>query len=400
MEVIDIENQAAIANMGDVPAMPDLSQERKEIMGLEPPPLVRHDADHVGGAADAVAPAAAPAEADAKEELKFAAPADNARGSRYRSVFGTENFADCRDHDQAVILATALAESLCELRNLKYGIMYLEHVTVWHAHWIVHSDSQWTFGQLKTVAPRSNLGRIRTMGRAITYCKKGGECIWQFGEAPHQGATDEAQAEHIMSMVSNRAPMQEIMLAHPNYFFRYASGITTASRYIQPTVDIDEHILRPWQQARYDEFISNVEPPRRRINWVVDKYGNAGKSWFALWCMKHLQGVELFGNQKTADLALIIGHDPKIFIFDYSCSVEEVINYGVIEDVKNGFIISGKYASCRKIFARPHVLVMSNFEPDRSKFMAGRLHIIRLTRMQGVLDLNHGDEIVVHDEDV
>lgn len=394
-ENIDTSNMVGVNEELKIDDVDEAQRALTPVVDLAPdaaaaaPELKRQDADHLP-----------PEEDDHAAERKFSVAADY---GRFRSVFGTINYADAKDHTDAHNLAMADCDELQGLPHLKYIVVGLEcgpENHVWHIHFVAHTDSQWSFAQIKGCVPRANLSRIRSLSAAMVYVKKGGEVVLENGDAPHQGATDEQVGGHVMQLLQMRRPIDEIMYAHPHYFLRYSSGIASAARYIQPSVDIDEHKLRPWQQQRYDEFISEEPAPRRKINWVVDNYGNAGKSWFCLWCFKHLRGVEIFGNQKTADLAMIIGHDPKIFMFDYSCCQGEVINYGVIEDVKNGFIVSGKYASCRKIFARPHVLCLSNFEPDRSKFMPGRLHIIRLSRLHGAADANHGDDVVIADEDL
>ena len=78
---------------------------------------------------------------------------------------------------------------------------------------------------------------------------------------------------------------------------------------------------------------------------------------------------------KAADVAFALDSGKSIFIFDYSRDSAEFLNYGLLEQIKNGTVWSGKYTSFMKRFPVPHVLVFSNQEPDRRKMSHDRWNV-------------------------
>jgi len=139
--------------------------------------------------------------------------------------------------------------------------------------------------------------------------------------------------------------------------------------------------LRPWQQ----ELLTNLlEPPNpRTIYWVHENIGNVGKTFMAdfLYCNYQAQR---FNNGKSGDIAYAI-ESPSIVVFDFSRSQEEHINYGIIEDVKNGYVFSAKYQSAGKRFPSPHVVVFANFPPLDGKLSSDRLVEINLNKKRPLI---------------
>lgn len=133
--------------------------------------------------------------------------------------------------------------------------------------------------------------------------------------------------------------------------------------------------LRPWQKKIID--IISEEPNDRTIHWVYDQEGNNGKTVLCKY-MAQKHKAEIFNNACNKDIAYALSEEPKICLFDFSRSLEEYVNYGVLESVKNGLIFSGKYESRTKIFNPPHVIIFANFEPDLSKMSKDRWNIITL----------------------
>ena len=68
-----------------------------------------------------------------------------------------------------------------------------------------------------------------------------------------------------------------------------------------------------------------------------------------------------------------------VCIFDYSRSEEDHINYEVIESSKNGVMFSTKYVSTQKVHTPPHVVIMANFDPNKSKMSADRWDVRYIT---------------------
>ncbi|AXL65927.1 replication-associated protein [Tentweb spider associated circular virus 1] len=125
-------------------------------------------------------------------------------------------------------------------------------------------------------------------------------------------------------------------------------------------------------QARIDRMVK-LPPDPRTIHWFYDERGNTGKSWMTNWLMLN-HGAICFSNGKSADIAYAYSGE-RIVVFDFTRSMQDVLNYQVIEELKNGRIFSPKYESCCKLFPRPHVICFANWLPDYGKMSADRWDI-------------------------
>lgn len=135
--------------------------------------------------------------------------------------------------------------------------------------------------------------------------------------------------------------------------------------------ELEKITLRPWQKQLCDEL--EGEPDRRKIIWYVDKKGGEGKSMLSQ-LLQSQEKAECFSNGKSCDIAHAY-KGSKVVIFDYVRSLQEMINYGIIEQVKNGMVFSPKYNSNTKMFRPPHVVVFSNQFPNKNKMSLDRWDI-------------------------
>lgn len=122
----------------------------------------------------------------------------------------------------------------------------------------------------------------------------------------------------------------------------------------------------------YDRLLEQND---RKILWIVDEIGNSGKSWFGKWLVCTHDNAIHVENAKTADIKFAYNFED-IVVFDYTRSVEERVNYEVIESLKNGIMFSGKYESISKCTTKTtRIICMSNFMPELSKFSKDRWDI-------------------------
>lgn len=135
-----------------------------------------------------------------------------------------------------------------------------------------------------------------------------------------------------------------------------------------------------WQMKVMD--IIQSEPERRTIHWFYEFNGNKGKSSLAKYlCIKH---NALITNGKKADMFFAIKSNPnkrKIILIDVPRSNADYINYGAIEEIKNGLIFSGKYESQQVIFNTPHVIIFANHYPDTTQLSQDRWKIWNIDLM-------------------
>merc|ERR1712082_323013 len=118
------------------------------------------------------------------------------------------------------------------------------------------------------------------------------------------------------------------------------------------------------------------KPCDRKVIWIVGKEGNEGKSFF----QSNIR--EEFGYSRVCKLELgensrntfhVMGkiYSNKTDIFSFNVTRRgflEVEGYSILESIKDGVAIDGKYNSQKLNFKKPNVLmVFSNREPDQIK---------------------------------
>lgn len=142
--------------------------------------------------------------------------------------------------------------------------------------------------------------------------------------------------------------------------------------------------LRNWQQqVLYILFRKQTD---REVLWVTDKVGGEGKSTLA----KHIcttQNAMYCNNASTADFAYAYKEEP-IVIFDFVRDEQTKVNYGLLEQLKNGLLFSPKYMSTVKKFDPVKVCCFANFYPNFDMMSQDRW--IHLTLTRGKLTRNMG----------
>lgn len=138
---------------------------------------------------------------------------------------------------------------------------------------------------------------------------------------------------------------------------------------------------KPWQKSILD--IVESKPDSRTINWVVDELGNSGKSFLTKYLALTKSVIIADGkkdnifnqvNRKLNDDE----EEFEIVILDIPRSSLGYVNYGVLEQLKNGCIYSGKYEGGLCLFDDVHVIVFANEEPDLGQFSSDRWNIIKI----------------------
>lgn len=248
--------------------------------------------------------------------------------------------------------------------------------TKYHLQSYIYWTNARTFSAVKKDFPGAHIEPRKASDLQVSadYCKKDGQ-YHEGGELPKNDKKGNVNHwKQIHMDIQEGMSLADLTLKYPEESIKYSSGIKNAYELHRPkhkfcilekygsTTPIQQQILDYVNGPTHD----------REIFWVYDQKGGTGKTDLAnhLICQNNFL---VFGNAKTADVAL--AWNGENVIFDYSRSQQDHINYGVIEDIKNGRIFSGKYQSCTKLYARPKVLVFANFCPDESKMSADRWNI-------------------------
>lgn len=129
-----------------------------------------------------------------------------------------------------------------------------------------------------------------------------------------------------------------------------------------------------WQGQLIDMVATEVPDPRKVV-WVVDPVGGQGKSWLGSY-LQLFHNAVCFEPGKKQDMAYIWRNQKSdVVVFDIPRTLEKKNEDGYdplstvfsfIECLKNGRMINSKYESVSFRFPVPHVIVFSNFAPDKT----------------------------------
>jgi len=149
----------------------------------------------------------------------------------------------------------------------------------------------------------------------------------------------------------------------------------------KPIIVLEQNQMYVWQLDLLYKLVQ--EPDNRIIHWIWETKGKTGKSAFAKHMAVNYECICVGG--KANDIFCGIakyrekrGSWPSIVIVDCPRDRLEYMNYGAIEQVKNGLVFSGKYESDMLIFNSPHVVVFANDKPDIFQFSADRWRIKKI----------------------
>ena len=140
-----------------------------------------------------------------------------------------------------------------------------------------------------------------------------------------------------------------------------------------------------WKKWQSDilNFIETV-PDDRTIYWVHEELGNIGKSYLAKYIVMKYACIIANGKKDNIfnqiKLSLDEEKEPKIIILDIPRYNLEYINYGCLEQLKNGMLYSGKYEGGICLFDNPHIIVFANEEPNTERMSKDRWKIINLNK--------------------
>lgn len=159
------------------------------------------------------------------------------------------------------------------------------------------------------------------------------------------------------------------------------------TNHLRKTEDLGEVTLLPWQT----ELLTSLENPTdRKVIWIYGTVGQEGKTWLQNYIEK-CYGSRVYRGVLThrADnmcyaLSKQLLPIKDIFIFNIARSDNNAVNnsdaYQVIEGIKDGCYLSGKYSSQQLHFNTPNtVLVFANKPPEAGKLSKDRWIVYHIT---------------------
>jgi len=211
---------------------------------------------------------------------------------------------------------------------------------------------------------------------ALAYCKKDGD-FEAFGREPSspQGTTNryELFRDWVISH-EGRPTMGDVANEFPS--------IALGSNRVQQFIDLlrNDDVFVPGEYRAAQQLLANrlAEPPcSRKIIFVVDPAGNTGKSWFVDYYAGTHDGVQILSIGRREDLAYAIDERKSIFFFDLPRSSGQLLQYIILEQLKDRRIPSNKYESrVKRLAVVPHVVVFMNEYPDMTLLSSDRYEIM------------------------
>lgn len=197
-----------------------------------------------------------------------------------------------------------------------------------------------------------------------------------------EGQGDRSDLKAIKELVDDKGKRarEEIQEHYFGDWVRYGKAINGYMNEVQhrkaiakQLVKSNNIVLRAWQQYVVDLLDAQDD---RKVIWVVDEVGSAGKTELAKW-LKVKRDAVVFGNDRLIDMTYKYDYQDYI-VFHFVRADAFDVPYKLIEDFKDCCVFSSKYECVDKMVEKTHVLIMSNFHPQIEKLSQDRWHIIEL----------------------
>lgn len=133
--------------------------------------------------------------------------------------------------------------------------------------------------------------------------------------------------------------------------------------------------LKQWQREALNRL---QQQSPRHILFIIDRRGGRGNTFFATY-MYLLHQANVLCNGRSRDIKNLIETLDEYVIFDLVRNNQDHINYEVIDQIKNGYIINTKY-QCNKFLLKNKIKVacMMNQMPDMKALSRDRYDILDL----------------------
>ena len=231
--------------------------------------------------------------------------------------------------------------------------------------------------QVSALLPGCHLEKITrgTAERMIEYCKKDEsrkpdtEPV-EMGEPPVQRKRNDL--ESYKTAVKEGGKWEDLMDSHSDVISRYHTFCKTYHTMYYPVpVPNDPFEPKLWHN-KVTEFINT--PSDRKVLCIIDPRGSLGKSRLADHLSRTNDQVQILKPSKDADMAYLISVEKSIFIIDCPRSRAKIdIPFNIIEQIKDGAVMSGKYDSQMKFLNKDNrVIILCNTPPDPTKLSADR----------------------------
>lgn len=173
-----------------------------------------------------------------------------------------------------------------------------------------------------------------------------------------------------------------IALNWPNLYVRYAKRLLELRDFVYPDPVLETADYRFGWQANLAATLANPPVNDRSIKFFVDPVGGSGKTWFIRKYISDNADAQVLSIGKRDDLAYALDVSKRVFFFNIPRGQMHLLQYGILESLKDRIVFSPKYMSITKRFVfNPHVIVFCNEEPCHHSLTADRIVIQRLSEL-------------------
>lgn len=230
---------------------------------------------------------------------------------------------------------------------------------------------------IKQMVPRANLQKCDgTAQQCRDYCIKGG-AFEEIGEISSERQGKRSDIEELRDMIKDGERSGKVLRDKSVAACKYPALVQQLLIDHQPKPEAPNIELKQWQTEV--TVMLDEDPPDREIYFYVDPVGGAGKSTFARYLEAKFDDVYVIKPGRYQDMAYELPDDVKILVVDCPRSRHEVMQYNILEDVKDGRVTNSKYQSYQKRLGKVHLLVFCNEFPDPTKLSADRYKIKNLS---------------------
>jgi len=174
----------------------------------------------------------------------------------------------------------------------------------------------------------------------------------------------------------------ETVAKYTKFAQQYATHVQQSAIFIQRKAEILGSTLRPWQQTLWDRL--QLPPDPRTILWYWEATGNVGKSYMAAYAT-YVANALVLPVGKLHDMCYVLAkQQAPVYIIDIPRTYEDKLDgvWALMEMIKNQRVCSYKYESQVIDIQKAHVVVFSNFEPNRDAMSADRYDVNHITSVQ------------------
>lgn len=233
--------------------------------------------------------------------------------------------------------------------------------------------------------------RMGSQAQAVAYCRKEDTRVegpWTFGREFVDERGTRNDLEDVKEAMKAGMSLEDVYDQFPGMAARYPRFVEHWTR--RYTESLTARFLDIEPRNEFQTVLLDVvaeDPHDRHILWFYDEVGGAGKTFMA----KHLvdaHGAFYTNGGKQVDITYAFKGQP-IAVFDFCRDASKYVNYGVIENIKNGIMFNSKYESCMKRFNIPHVIVFANFLPLQGKFSRDRYQVCNISDPDHIRDVDY-----------